>query len=306
VTSHSQRGYSKTRFGQLHFLEAGDGPTLVLLPAASQSHNDLRKLIAYLAPRFRIFAVDALGSGYSDPLPNDATIEKLAEALRDFYDAQGVDRAHLYGIHTGNKVAAAFAARFPKSLDGLVLCGQTHSLLMGKEARAVQMRRVSQHHFTSDISNPVLRDARRWAQLWAEVDQLRWGSELFNGNFGSAAASIKARIIDRLLSSDSMVQLYRANFDYDFEHDVRRISVPTMVVEIATPAEDVAIGRQGAAMVDRLADGCLVTLEEPDGLGLTLEGRAEELGRHIEQFAARTSPCHSQRITQATDPEELK
>jgi hypothetical protein len=60
--------------------------------------------------------------------------------------------------------------------------------------------------------------------------------------------------------------------------------VPTLVIEIATPHEDRTIGRQGEALMRVVDNAELVTFEEPDGLGLTLENRAKAVAAAIEAF----------------------
>ena len=59
MTAGFRKGYADTRLGQLHYVAAGDGPPLVLLPGAGQSHAIFRRLMAALAPFHRIIAIDA-------------------------------------------------------------------------------------------------------------------------------------------------------------------------------------------------------------------------------------------------------
>ena len=81
-----------------------------------------------------------------------------------------------------------------------------------------------------------------------------------------------------------MRRLYEANFAYDLERDLRRIPNRTLIVEIATKNEDVTIGRQGSVLLKMIPRSALVTFEEPDGVGHTLDNRADELGRAIIDF----------------------
>ena len=55
--------------------------------------------------------------------------------------------------------------------------------------------------------------------------------------------------------------MYRANIEFDFETALSRIEAKTLVVELATKAEE-DLGRQGRLVADRLADGSLVTMKD--------------------------------------------
>src|SRR3546814_9953980 len=54
---------------------------------------------------------------YSSPLAPGATFEHLAQAIAQAIDALGLDRPCVYGIHTGNKVAACLAANYPAAVS---------------------------------------------------------------------------------------------------------------------------------------------------------------------------------------------
>lgn len=279
-----RRGYADTRFGQVHYQEIGDGPVLVLLPAATQAHDIFDNLMHALAPRFRMIALDTLGSSFSAPLPANASFETLAESVRDCLDSLSIERAHVYGIHTGNKIAAAFGARFPQRTGDVIVCGQSHSIVPSLAARTAQMRKVTQHNFAGG-ADAALAGMKLWAELQKEIVSLWWRPDVFSAATSeSARAEIRTQVVHRLLSLDSIAPLYEANFTYDLEADLRRLPNRTLIVEIATALEDRTIGRQGEALLRIVPRASLITFEEPDGLGLTLAGRAEALAAAIETF----------------------
>jgi pimeloyl-ACP methyl ester carboxylesterase len=287
------RSYVDTRIGQLHVTQAGSGPQIVLLPAASQSHNAMRRLMACLGTSFEVIALDTAGSGYSDPLPADVTFALLADAVVDAIRALSLDIPCLYGIHTGNKIAASVAARYPDDISALVFCGQTHSLIVDKGKRTDHMRRVSANRFQS-AETPTSTLRGRLA-FWRELETIWWRDDLAAAAAPSTERieDTKLAIADLLLSVDSLPRLYLANFAYDLEAELRRITLPTLVIEIATPHEDRTIGRQGEALMQVVDNAELVTFEELDGLGLTLENRAEAVATAIKAFLAsnaRTQP----------------
>lgn len=285
MKTKTRRSYVDTRIGQLHVTRAGSGPQIVLLPAASQSHNAMRRLMTHLSASFEVIVLDTAGSGYSDPLPADVTFAVLADAVVDAMRALSLKRPCLYGIHTGNKIAASAAARYPDDVSALVFCGQTHSLIADKEKRTGHMRQVSANRFQVDPDDPTSPLRGRLA-LWREIEGMWWGDLEAASPSLERVEDARLAIADLLLSVGSLPQLYQANFAYDLEADLRRIGQPTLIIEIATPHEDRTIGRQGEALSQIIPGAALVTFEEPNGLGLTLENRANAVAAAIRTFLA--------------------
>jgi pimeloyl-ACP methyl ester carboxylesterase len=278
-----RRGYADTRFGQVHYQQAGQGPVLVLLPAATQAAFIFDGLMQRLSARYRVVALDTLGSSFSGPLPEGATFETLAMSVLDSLDSLSIDRAHIYGIHTGNKIAAAFASRWPDRVGDTIICGQSHSIVPDMKTRTAQMRRVTQHNFAGEAA-AIIAGLKLWADAHKEITSLWWRPDVFGENAASAMAEIRTQIVHRLLSFESMAALYEANFAYDLESDLRRLPNRTLIVEIATPLEDQEVGRQGNALLGIVPRSSLITFEESDGLGLTLAARADELAMAIDAF----------------------
>ena len=162
--------YAQVPSGLIHYAEAGSGEPLLLLHATPRSHRYFRHALERFAPRFRAIAVDTPGFGNSHPLPALASIRSIAECFMQFLDALGIERAHFFGLHTGNKIVAALAAEWPSRIASAVLAGQTHSLILDKGGRDEAIRQIVDHYFpqygeTSDGAHLV----RRWAAVHAEV-----------------------------------------------------------------------------------------------------------------------------------------
>lgn len=283
-TPKLRRGYADTRYGQVHYQEAGEGPALVLLPAATQAHYIFDALMQKLAPSYRVIALDTLGSSFSAPFPANATFETLATSVLDCLDALSIKRTHVYGIHTGNKIAAAFGARYPERTGEVIICGQSHSIVPSRAAREAQMRKVTEHNFAGGV-DPSLAQLKLWADLQKEIAGLWWRPDVFSASTSARArAEIVTQIVHRLLSLDAIPPLYQANFAYDLEADLRRLPNRTLIVEIATAHEDRTIGRQGEGLIQIVPRSSLITFEEPDGLGLTLANRADALAAALDAF----------------------
>ncbi len=125
-----------------HYLEAGDGPTLVLLASMLVRARTYAPLIERLAPHFRVLAVELPGSGRSSRLTQPWGLEEYADWSDRFLDAVTVDRAIIVGHSNSGAVALLMGARRPARVSSLVLADaigarQSHSLLRVLLARAV-------------------------------------------------------------------------------------------------------------------------------------------------------------------------
>ncbi|MFO0986481.1 MAG: alpha/beta fold hydrolase [Alphaproteobacteria bacterium] len=234
-----QRQFAQTRFGPMTYAEAGRGPALIHLPGTGQTHAMFARQIEALSRRFRAVGLDPPGSPGSAPLPDPLSVERLAESVVAAMDALGIEQAHVYGIHLGNKIGAALAAGWPHRVGEFIFSGQSHSIMADNARRNAHVRALTRHYFSDGPDDPARRDARR---------------------------------------------LYEANFAYDLERDLRRIPNRTLVVEIATRHETAECGLQGPALLAHIPRSALVTFHEPDGVGHTLDNRAEELAEAIFAF----------------------
>lgn len=283
-----KRGYADTGEGQIHYLEAGDGPALVLLHPSPQSARVYWRLMPRLAERFRVVAPDTLGFGQSDPLPDGITMERLAASVGEAMDALGIARAHLFGFHTGNKIAAALAANAPARIDQLILCGQTHSLIADQASRIAAFGPITDRYFDSADAEAAADSAAlahmHWAsEMSADMARLWWDQRAIT-EFGVTPALrryLANRVMDLMQAKPSAAAIYAANFGFDFEAALRRVAAPTLIVEVASAAEE-HLGRQADRLAALLANGHAATIE--DGDREVLEMRTDEIAGLIEGF----------------------
>ena len=109
-------------FGQkIHYLEAGSGPTVILLHGLGGSSGAWQQNIGPIAEKFHVFALDQIGFGKSDkPLVN-YRVRTYVDFLDQFCKQLKIERASLVGNSMGGWIAAAFTAAFPDRVDKLVL-----------------------------------------------------------------------------------------------------------------------------------------------------------------------------------------
>jgi pimeloyl-ACP methyl ester carboxylesterase len=109
-------------FGQkIHYVEAGSGPTLILLHGLGGSTQVWQFNIAPLAEKYHVVVPDQIGFGKSDkPLVN-YRIRTYVDFLDQFCKQLKIERATLIGNSMGGWIATMFTAAFPDRVDKLVL-----------------------------------------------------------------------------------------------------------------------------------------------------------------------------------------
>ncbi len=105
----------------VHYLDAGQGPVLVLVHGLGSSSEDWRDSIRYLARGYRVVALDLPGYGKSDKPRSDYSIEYHVAAVNDFIDALGAGKVALAGNSMGGWIAATAALNNPDKISHLVL-----------------------------------------------------------------------------------------------------------------------------------------------------------------------------------------
>ena len=119
-----KRGYVDTPEGQMHYMTEGEGEPLVLLHQGCRSSRMYVHLIPLLSKDYRVIAMDHMGFGNSDPVPiENPTVPDRARNVYHFIDALGIEKCHLFGLHTGAALGAEVAAGWPEKIATLILSG---------------------------------------------------------------------------------------------------------------------------------------------------------------------------------------
>jgi pimeloyl-ACP methyl ester carboxylesterase len=144
------------------WIEAGEGPALLLIPGADGMKETWRFQVPVLARRFHVIAAD-LRSRF----PDDATFDRFAEDAVELLDFLDIDSAIVIGQSLGGAIAIRLTSRYPERVRGLVL--------------ANTLARVSYEHvgLNATLLAPVAVTtnrylptgaARRLGRLWSRHD----------------------------------------------------------------------------------------------------------------------------------------
>ena len=201
-----------------------------------------------------------------------------------FMDFLGLEKAHIFGFHTGNKIATEMAAAWPSRVDRLMLCGKTHSIMADHEALNLALKAVvgpSIRKFEPAPDGSHL--LKQWAADFGAMTNLWWDTT----NFARETLTPdllqrrKERVIDKLQMRD-LAEVYRAIFAFDLGARMRQIKARTLIIEIETP-EEAHLERQGEKLVKLVPGSRLATVAHTTG-GLVVDAEAEELARLILDF----------------------
>ena len=107
---------------RMRYLSAGSGPALVLVHGLLGYSFSWRFTVPVLAQRSTVYAIDLLGTGFSDRPPAlDCSLKASAERLLQFTDKTGLAQFDLLGTSHGGAITMMAAALAPNRIRRLIL-----------------------------------------------------------------------------------------------------------------------------------------------------------------------------------------
>lgn len=107
----------------VHYLEAGDGPTLILLHGGTATAESWGDWLPRLAARHHVFAPDTRGHGGTTNPAGRMGYDLFADDTAAFIAALGIDRPLVVGYSDGGQGALELGIRHPRLARALVLGG---------------------------------------------------------------------------------------------------------------------------------------------------------------------------------------
>lgn len=223
------RGYLPTPVGQVHYVEAGTGPAIVLLHQTPRSWDEFRELIPQLAPEHRVIAPDTAGYGASE-LAAPHSIESYARGVEAVLDHLSLAHPVLLGHHTGGVVAVEVAARRPHRLAGLVL---SSTPMIDAAARRRRRSAAPIDHVESRA------DGSHLVELWRRREPY----------YPPGRPDLLARFVRDALRAQDMEAGHRAVGRYRMEARLGRYDGPTLCIGAdADPFAYPELARMAAAV----------------------------------------------------------
>ena len=107
---------------RVHYIEAGAGPTVVMIHGNAGSVDDFEfGATDILSADYHVLAVDRPGHGSSDRPFGKVTVERQAELLHRTLSNLSVTQPILVGHSWGASLALAYALKYPKEVSAIIL-----------------------------------------------------------------------------------------------------------------------------------------------------------------------------------------
>ena len=132
VKNNRHQIYSKPKYGvdkfvvvqgyNLHYVEAGEGQPILLIPGAFSTYRHWNRIIPHLSARYKLLCVDYLGVGDSDK-PRSGfgyTIEEQTDLIVKMIEALQISKIRIFGVSYGGAIALNLAARYPEKVDMII------------------------------------------------------------------------------------------------------------------------------------------------------------------------------------------
>jgi len=127
-----QAQWAKTPDGlYIAYQDVGSGPLALVLVNGMYSHIEVywewpqfARFVERLATSLRVLHFDRRGTGMSDRVTDDPTLERSLDDVNAVLAAAGVERAAIYGWGEAVSLAAMFAATYPEKTLAVLLDGE--------------------------------------------------------------------------------------------------------------------------------------------------------------------------------------
>lgn len=227
--------FAQTREGAVAYSLQGDGPTALLIVPGLLSHLEVghddprvRHCMEQLAERYRVVVLDRRGTGLSERVGVQPTVEAACEDIEAVLDHAGLPSAWIFGASVGGTIAVEFAAVRPERVQGLVL--------YGAGARGA---------WAPDY--PWAMKTEHMGQ-WLQMLRVGWGEATSVAAFAPSAAGDPevhawwARMLRTAASQNGIGEILRSFHAMDVRHRLPQVKAPTLVIQ----RQDDRIVREGA------------------------------------------------------------
>ena len=229
--------YSKPKYGadrfilvrdfNIHYVEAGEGPPLLLIPGAFTTYRTWNRIFPELARHNRVLAVDYVGVGDSDKPERGFgyTVEEQADVMAEMIGALRLSRVNVVGASYGSAVALNLAVRYP-DLVNKVVCIEGGALITPEKLNYSKLGSLIEWPILGDITWGFMKSGlfdritarsvmgEAWGKLTSEEqDEI---TEIFSANIMTVSRS-------------SWMNIYRAiTSRIDFIDSLERMRIPVL------------------------------------------------------------------------------
>ena len=244
-------------------------PSLAHHVELSWENPPVARFLVRIAELGRLVVFDKRGTGMSDRVSSDTTLETRMDDIRAVMDAAGSERAVVCALGEGGPLAMLFAATYPERTEGLVLINSSPRLVRSAEFPWLPSRGEQEQNIEKMV--------REWGSP-AQRGMLAIG----NPDMAEDERIAFARALRLSVSPGAVRDYMRMNLDVDVRGVLGSIRVPTLVLH---RTELVRLDIRGARyLAERIPSARLVEL--PGRNFAPAVGDADALFAEIERFCA--------------------
>lgn len=230
---------------RLHWVEAGEGPLVLLLHGFPEFWYEWRHQLPALARMgFRAVAPDLRGYNRSEKPEGVAAyrIERLVDDVRGLIRHLGVERAHVVGHDWGGLVAWWLAMLAPEQVDRLVIINAPHPQAFRRELLTPDQ--MLRSWYAAAFQVPAVPEAAFRANDFALLERIFRASSVRPGAFSDEDIRRYREAAAQPGAITAMINYYRAAARYPGP-PTRTITTPTLLIW----------GEQDQALSIRLTEG---------------------------------------------------
>jgi class 3 adenylate cyclase len=270
--------YAKSGDVYIAYQVVGEGELdLVWIPSLAH-HVELSwdvppvaRVLDRLAELGRLILFDKRGTGMSDRVSTDTTLETRMDDIRAVMGAAGSERAVVCALGEGGPHAMLFAATYPERTDGLVLINSTPRLVRSAELPWLPARAESEQRTEEMVA------------AWRDPSRQRELLTISNPDMSEEERSAFARVLRLSVSPGAMRDYLRMNLDVDVCGVLGSIRVPTLVLhrrELALPSV-----RGGRYLAEHIPGARLIEVPGRNMAPAVGEGQ-EQLFQELARFCS--------------------
>lgn len=155
---HGTDRFVKVDGRNLHYVEAGEGPPILLIPGAFSTYRVWNRMIPELSLRYRVLAIDYLGMGDSDKPESGFgySIEEQAKLVAEMIEILDLRGVYLVGASYGSAIALTVASRHP-GLVRKVACIEGGPLIVPETLKYSRMYFVFNWPILGDVTMGMMK-----------------------------------------------------------------------------------------------------------------------------------------------------
>ena len=108
--------------GEIQYQDAGAGEAVIFASGLNGVGRFWAPQVPLFSKHFRVITYDQRGTGGSDRIQREFSVDQLAEELVGLMDVLNIERAHIVGMSTGGAIGQTIAIVHPQRVMKLALC----------------------------------------------------------------------------------------------------------------------------------------------------------------------------------------